>query len=55
MSIHSFLHKFYKQFRNTRQDIGWSVVFFLKTGVIFASFTLSGKLAVIKHSLKRFC
>ena len=28
---------------------------FLKTGVISASFKLSGKLPFIKHSLKRLC
>ena len=51
----------FKDLVNTRQDTDCSVVFlfkgsfFLKTVVISASFKLSGKRSVIKHSLKRFC
>ena len=60
ITIYLFLHKIFRNFRNTKEKIDWPVVFFteksffLKSEVISASLKLLRKLPVIKNSLKRF-
>ena len=54
ITVYLFLHNFFKNFRNTKFSL-FKGSFFLKTGVIFASSKLSGKLPVARHLLKNFC
>lgn len=57
---YSLFHKFFKRFRNNRDATDCFTVFviwrnfLLKNWMISASFKLSEKLLLVKHSLKKF-